>query len=138
MKKIKSTSFHQYSWSSEVETTWISLFGWHHKTSNTYSLRTEMLCSVGFQPEMALVMHLVYYNLARFLIFSWVNSLWQTPSCTCFLYSSLNIRRLMGSTNQADPSCIYFRISWILMERPWFYFFCPLHLLRGLRSTSIK
>ena len=50
----------------------------------------------------------------------------------------VNIRRLMGSTDQADPSCIYFRISWILKERPWFYFFCPLHLLRGLRSTNIK
>ena len=36
MKKIKSTSFHQYSWNSEVETTWISLIGWHHKTSSTY------------------------------------------------------------------------------------------------------
>ena len=35
-KKIKSTSFHQYSWNSEVETTWISLIGWHHKTSSTY------------------------------------------------------------------------------------------------------
>ena len=35
-KKIKSTSFHQYSWNSEVETTWISLIGWHHKTSNNY------------------------------------------------------------------------------------------------------
>ena len=36
MKKIKSTSFHQYSWNSEVETTWISLNGWHHKTSSRY------------------------------------------------------------------------------------------------------
>ena len=35
-KKIKSTSFHQYSWISDVETTWISLIGWHHKTSTTY------------------------------------------------------------------------------------------------------
>ena len=33
-KEIKSTLFHQYSWNSEVETTWISLIGWHHKTSN--------------------------------------------------------------------------------------------------------
>ena len=33
-KKIKSTSFHQYSWNSEVETTWISLIGWQHKTSS--------------------------------------------------------------------------------------------------------
>ena len=37
MKKIKSTSFRQYSWNYEVETTWISLIGWHHKTSSTYS-----------------------------------------------------------------------------------------------------
>ena len=36
MKKIKSTSFHQYSWNSEVETTWINLIGWHHKTSTLY------------------------------------------------------------------------------------------------------
>ena len=35
-KKIKSTSFHQYSWNSEVETTWISLIGWYHKTSSVY------------------------------------------------------------------------------------------------------
>ena len=39
---------------------------------------------------------------------------------------------------QADPSCFYFRISWILMERHWFYFFRPLHLVQGLRSNSIK
>ena len=30
------------------------------------------------------------------------------------------IRRPVGSTDQAYPSCFYFRISWILMERPWF------------------
>ena len=44
MKK-KSLSFHQYSWNSEVETTWISLIGWHHKTSSTYSPRTLLLIS---------------------------------------------------------------------------------------------
>ena len=33
-KKIKSTSFH--SWNSEVETTWISLIGWHHKKSTPF------------------------------------------------------------------------------------------------------
>ena len=27
-------SFHQYSWHSEAEITWISLIGWPHKTSN--------------------------------------------------------------------------------------------------------
>ena len=35
-KKNKSMSFHQYSWNSELETTWISLIGWHHKTSIIY------------------------------------------------------------------------------------------------------
>ena len=48
------------------------------------------------------------------------------------------IRCLMGSTNQADPSCFYFRISWILMEWLWFHFFHPLHLVQGLRSNNIK
>ena len=43
MKKIKSMLFHQYSWNSEVETTWISLIGWPHKTSNKYVL-------YGFKP----------------------------------------------------------------------------------------
>ena len=37
-KKIKTMSFHQYSWNSEVETTWISLIGWSQKTSNKYSV----------------------------------------------------------------------------------------------------
>ena len=46
------------------------------------------------------------------------------------------IRCLMVSTNQADPGCFYFRISWILMERRWFYFFHPLHFLQGLRSLK--
>ena len=41
-KKLKSTSFHQYSWSSEVETTWISLIGWHHKTSNLELIKLNM------------------------------------------------------------------------------------------------
>ena len=35
-EKIKSRSFHQYSWNSEVDTTWISLIDWPHKTSITY------------------------------------------------------------------------------------------------------
>ena len=33
----------------------------------------------------------------------------------------LSNRCLMVSTNQADPGCFYFRMSWILMERSWFY-----------------
>ena len=47
-------------------------------------------------------------------------------------------RCTVGSEDQAYLSCFYFRISWILMERPWFYYyFCPLHLLQGLRNKTI-
>ena len=35
-KKMFSRSFHQYSWNSEVETTWKSLICWQHRTSNGY------------------------------------------------------------------------------------------------------
>ena len=45
---------------------------------------------------------------------------------------------LMVSTDQADSRSFYFRISWILMEWRWFYFFRPLHLVQGLRSNNIK
>ena len=30
-------SLQQHSWKSEVETTWISLIGWDHNTSNKYT-----------------------------------------------------------------------------------------------------
>ena len=36
------------------------------------------------------------------------------------------IRPLMGSTDQADPSCFYFRVAWTLIERRWIYNFCLL------------
>jgi len=32
-----NVAFHQYSWNSDVEATWISLIGWPHKTSTAYS-----------------------------------------------------------------------------------------------------
>ena len=49
-KKIKSMSFHQYSWNSEVETTWISLIGWHHKTSTKYVPKYAELCRGKLYP----------------------------------------------------------------------------------------
>ena len=36
IKKLRSMLFHQYSWNSEVETTWISLICWAHRTSSMY------------------------------------------------------------------------------------------------------
>ena len=56
-------------------------------------------------------------------------------SCWSSIYWIL-IRYLMVLTDQADSSCFYFRMSWILMERHWFYFFCSLHLMQGLRSLK--
>ena len=47
-KKIKSRSFHQYSWNSEVETIWISLISWHHKTSNKLVQGTIKICKKHF------------------------------------------------------------------------------------------
>ena len=36
-----SGSFHQYSWNSEVETTWKSLICWQHRMSNIYLNRDK-------------------------------------------------------------------------------------------------
>ena len=52
------------------------------------------------------------------------------PVCMAYVY----IRRPVPSTDQALPSCFYFRISWILMERPWKHFFGSCSFLRGLGS----
>jgi hypothetical protein len=48
----------------------------------------------------------------------------------------VHTRRLVGSTDQAYPSCFYFRISWILMEWYWFWFFGSCGFLQGLRSLK--
>ena len=37
-KKLKSKPFNQYSWSSEVESTWTSLIHWPYRTSSMYVL----------------------------------------------------------------------------------------------------
>ena len=63
-------------------------------------------------------------------------------SLTTWIHKILDVlvssRCLMVSTDLPDPSCFYFRISWILMEWRWFYFFRPHHLVQGLRSKNIK
>ena len=56
-------------------------------------------------------------NVRRFL------TIFDAPNLPCL---TIYTRCPMGSTDQADPSCFYFRISWILMERCCFYlFFVP-------------
>ena len=47
-KKIKPKSFHQYSWNSEVDTTWISLIGRPHKTSKFIMMLCKICCSPRF------------------------------------------------------------------------------------------
>jgi hypothetical protein len=47
----------------------------------------------------------------------------------------IGIRRLMGSTDQADPSSFYFRIDGTAL---FLFIFCPLGFLQGLRSKNIK
>ena len=42
-KKLKPRSFHQYSWNSEVETSWISWIHWPHKTSSQQPLMVQPL-----------------------------------------------------------------------------------------------
>ena len=46
-KKIKTMLFHQYSWNSEVEKTWISLIGLPHKTSTAYAANAASMQPQG-------------------------------------------------------------------------------------------
>ena len=68
-----------------------------------------------------------------------MNSLLPAPSNVFESYAVayceyIHTRRPVPSTDQANPSCFYFRISWISMEQRCFYFFWPLGFLEGLRS----
>ena len=55
-------------------------------------------------------------------------------------YPYSGVRCLMVSTDQADSRCFYFRISWILMERHWFYFdsLTPLFWFDHFLETSAE
>ena len=65
-------------------------------------------------------------------------AVWQKVISTGTLVMFMKIigRCRMVSTDQADPICFYFRISWILIKWRWFYIFCPLDLLQGLKSLK--
>ena len=79
-KKIKTMLFHQYSWNSEVETTWISLIGWPYKTSNLYpnwysttevmlvntpvSKKTNLSCTIS---EFWRFFFLLHFSLSSFM-----------------------------------------------------------------------
>ena len=86
-KKIKSMSFHQYSWNSEVETTWISLIGWYHNTSSTYSPNLDFLfqyqktnSSMTLQVVQKLDNFYYFLDMLSKALFSWISiNLIQNP-----------------------------------------------------------
>ena len=89
--------------------------------------------------------YVVYHFLSEFTHYIATNHYWVwwlfklyigSPTLSYFIKTFLHIRRPVPSTDQALPSCFYFRISWILMEQLCFYFFCPLGFLQGLRSLK--
>ena len=88
-----------------------------------------LFCKIGYWIcwERCVMKLLVYENSSETSKLLW-------PHCESSLY--IITTRLMRSTGQANPSCFDFIISWKLMERRWFYFFCPLGLLQGLRSLK--
>ena len=57
-------------------------------------------------------------------------------SYVCIL-QNLHTSRLMGSTNQANPSSFYFRISWIFMERHCPSFFLSSIFYRVSEASNI-
>ena len=81
-----------------------------------------------FKKLIPLFLHILYNIWNR-----WVENY---TTYLCLININVLIRCLMVSTDQADPHCFYFRISWILMKRHWFCFFHPLHLMQGLRSLK--
>ena len=72
-QKIKTTSFHQYLWNSELETTWISLIGWPHKTGMEKFIemsKSTFLCfsmAIGYLPTSYM---LTYYQRKITLYFN--------------------------------------------------------------------
>ena len=66
------------------------------------------------------------------------------PRCPhiCILYTYIYVsycvctRRPVGSIDQAYLSCFYFRISWILMERPWIIFLVPAAFCRASEART--
>ena len=100
---------------------------------NTGTFSKTICERVNWQLEVLIKNSINNYHAFMLLLY-WVmsNYVIQLP----IYYVSVCTRRPVPSTNQALPSCFYFKISWILMEQRCFYFFCPLGFLQGLRSLK--
>ena len=71
-KKTISRLFHQYSWNSEVETTWKSLICWRHRTSTTYLVHTYTVHSV-----LSALLICPFFLLSTFVAFDIVSYRWR-------------------------------------------------------------
>ena len=84
------------------------------------SLQFAMLLLHAIIKELAILMDLVNVMLnSQELIATLQVNRYLDMIISTTLYWYLHSRCLMVSTNQADPSCFYFWISRILMERHW-------------------
>ena len=91
----------------------VSVLIWSIELSISYvSLRSDNISYVEMSYVLALLLHC--HTIVR-------QSKLYTPS-------TLKIKCPVPSTNQALPSCFYFRILWILMEKRCSYFLSPRHL----------
>ena len=99
-KKIKSTSFHQYSWNSEVETKWISLIVWHHNTSNKHpcilGCKTQHNTGINLRtnetgPFLRSKVKRIYLNSDKYPLPEFISTIKWTPS---LLYKTLMSLRL--------------------------------------------
>ena len=86
-KKIKSTSFHQYSWNSEVETNWISLIGWHHKTSSIYLLARIFAKYLVREIEIWMLPQKVFYPIV--VLNAWCFSIINHNRVSCSLFNKV-------------------------------------------------
>ena len=99
-------------------------------TLNGNSIKVSCLCTVQYFRSVWQLYYILYCNIFWFVIKQKDNPTFHFDRS--WVYS----RRPVPSTNQALPSCFYFRILWILMEQHCFYLFCPLGFLQGLRSLK--
>ena len=129
MKKIKSTLFHQYSWNSEVETTWISLIGCHHKTSTLQCLcfrcwnSSKWECIAKHAKERALLMQLINQSCQIDLLL--------------ILWTSNVAGGAEGKKFPEDGDCGRFHLQYAPNYKPQFLYFQPIfvgqfNLFKGL------
>ena len=106
-KKMFSRLFHQYSWNSEVKTTWKGLICWQHRTSTNYVvgiLKNIFICVVFAQASQKGIKFIKTMN--RYLIFILVHCGWileAMESLKVFLKTIYTYWAHMKATAQSEP-----------------------------------